>query len=289
MTNLIKPIIALTIAFSTCLPVFAKGESYKIAAVESNIQRDVMIVRIATGQAQKKNSEGKWIPLAVGADLSNLDTIKTGKNSTVLVELPENSGFIRVLPETELRVDQIKVDKTLGGGQIAELSIIKGKVITKVRKFNRKSSKLQITTKGATAAVRGTSFLASVDENENTKIVVGDGKVSVKGQGEEVLVSPQETTLVALGNIPTKPSITTKAFDFLISEIRSEKGELKLTGKTDPDSEISVNKSFIYPNNDGTFVGNFNVNDGKNDLTIKSSTIDGRTKISKLKVIKFTD
>ncbi|MFN8670867.1 MAG: FecR family protein [Candidatus Sericytochromatia bacterium] len=289
MKGIIKFFISIAIASTMTLPVFAKeNDSFKIASV-GNIQRDAMIVRIATGQAQKKTSDNNWIPIAIGGDLATSDIVKTGKNSTILVELPENSGFIRILPETEIRVDQIKIDKTLGGGQIAELSILKGKVITKVRKFNRKSSKLQINTKGATAAVRGTSFLTSYDENENTKIVVGDGKVAVKAQDNEVMVKPQETTTVSLGSTPTTPMIVSNKLDFSISELTAEKDMLKISGNTDSESEVSLNKASIYPNNDGTFTGVFNINEGKNNLEVKSSTIDGRTKIAKLKVIKLTD
>src|SRR5688500_18222212 len=98
------------------------GET-KVAAAIANIQRDAIIVRIATGQAQKKSPGGEWLPLAIGADLANDDLVKTGKNSTVLLELPENVGFIRLLPETEIKVNQIKVDRGFEGGQIAELSV----------------------------------------------------------------------------------------------------------------------------------------------------------------------
>jgi len=289
MKSLMKFFMSITIASTIVLPVFAKeNDSFKIASV-GNIQRDAMIVRIATGQAQKKTNDNTWIPIAIGGDLATSDVVKTGKNSTILVELPENSGFIRILPETEIRVEQIKVDKTLGGGQIAELSILKGKVITKVRKFNRKSSKLQINTKGATAAVRGTSFLTSYDENENTKVVVGDGKVAVKAQGNEVMLKPQETTTVALGSSPSEPIIISDKLPFSISELTAEKNMLKVSGNADSESEISLNKASIYPNNDGSFTGLFNINEGKNNLEIKSSTIDGRTKIAKLKVTKLTD
>lgn len=288
MSKLIRLMLSLAVVATVSLPSFAEGQVYRVASV-SNIQRDAMIVRIATGKAYKKSDDGKWLPIAIGSDLLNNDVVKTAQNSTILIELPENAGFIRVMPETELKVNNIKVDRSVEGGQIAELSVVKGKVITKVRKFNRKSSKLQINTKGATAAVRGTSFLTSFDENNQTKILVGDGKVLVKAQNEEVIVNRQEVTNVAFGGKPTLPSIVDNKLDFSISEIKADNGFVSVSGKTDPDAEINLDSSLVFPNSNGSFSGNFSIKEGENKVAIKSFTIDGRTKISNLKITKLTD
>jgi hypothetical protein len=293
MINKLKSTVLMGICLSIVgLPAIAKTESNvtKIAvAAVGNIQRDAFIVRIATGQAEKKSPNGEWLPLAIGTDLANDDIVKTGKNSTVLLELPENVGFIRLLPETEIKVNQIKVDRSFEGGQIAELSVTKGKVITKVRKFNRKSSKLQIHTKGATAAVRGTSFLTSFNENNETKVIVGDGAVSVKAQGEEVMVQPKEFTTVGIGNKPLNPGLVGSKMSFSISSLSPYDGKLNVMGVTDPDAEIYLNKVGLGANNDGTFNGSLSLKEGENQVSIKASTIDGRQKVSKLKVLKFTD
>ena len=287
MKNIIKVSIALLIIG---LPVSAMAEKNVKVASSANIQRDSIIVRIATGEVEKKIAgTNEWIPVAIGSDLADDDIIKTGKNSTILLELPENSGFIRLMPETELKVDKIKIEKGFEGGQIAELSISKGKVITKVRKFNRKASRLQIHTKGATAAVRGTAFLTSFDEQSQTKILVGDGKVLVKAQGQEVMVEPKQQTKVDIGKNPGNPSFATNILDFNIASIKLEQGNLKVSGNVDPDAEVNLNKNAVFANNDGSFSGIMNVKEGENNLIIKASTIDGRLKLANLKVLKFTE
>lgn len=287
--NILKLGLSLTFLLLPGISI-SQAEPVKVAAVSGGIQRDSIIVRIATGEVEKKISgAADWIPVAIGSDLSNDDVIRTGKDSTILLELPENAGYVRLLPETELKVNQIKVDRTFEGGQIAELSISKGKVITKVRKFNRKSSRLQIHTKGATAAVRGTSFLTSFDNKSETRVVVGDGKVAVKAQGQEVVVMPKEFTKVGLGGKPVNPDAVDKNLDFKLSSIEHEDGALKIAGNTDPDAEINVNRVSLFANSDGTFNGNLSLAEGENKLSIKASTIDGRVKVSNLKVLKFTE
>lgn len=287
MKNIIKVSIALLIIG---LPVSAMAETNVKVASSANIQRDSIIVRIATGEVEKKIAgTNEWIPVAIGSDLADDDIIKTGKNSTILLELPENSGFIRLMPETELKVDKIKIEKGFEGGQIAELSISKGKIITKVRKFNRKASRLQIHTKGATAAVRGTAFLTSFDEQSQTKILVGDGKVLVRAQGQEVMVEPKQQTKVDIGKNPGNPSFATNILDFNIASIKLEQGNLKVSGNVDPDAEVNLNKNAVFANNDGGFSGIMNVKEGENNLIIKASTIDGRLKLANLKVLKFTE
>lgn len=254
-----------------------------------NIQRDSIIVRVATGESEKKVSSGEWIPVATGSDLSNNDVIKTGKNSNILLELPENAGYIRVLPETEIKVSQIKVDKTFEGGQIAELSLVKGKVITKVRKFNRKSSKFQINTRGATAAVRGTSFVTSFNDNNETKVTVGDGRVSVKAQNEEVLINEKQYTKIALGGKPSQASETSSDFIFKLDKLNVKNDKLNVSGIVDPEIEVNINNTSLFANNDGSFVGETTVKEGVNNIAIKAITIDGKTKTSNVKIIKFTE
>ena len=290
MNKLFKMTLALTLGLGlVSLPSLSEAATAEKIASTANIQRDAIIVRIATGEVQKKSGSGEWLPLPIGADLEDSDMIKTGKNSTVLLELPENVGYVRLLPETEIRVDKIKVDKGFEGGQIAELSLSKGKVITKIRKFNRKSSKLQINTKGATAAVRGTSFLTSFNELDETKVTVGDGKVAVKSSSEEVLVNPKEFTKVAFGGQPSTPDIVESKLDFSVSNLNAENNKLLVSGITDPEAQINLNKNALFANNDGSFKGNLTLKEGQNNIVIKASTIDGRTKLSNLKVIKFTE
>ncbi len=286
-----KKILSTTISLLVFgFPLMANAENtYKISS-NVNIQRDAIIVRIATGEVEKKISgTNEWIPVAIGSDLADNDTIKTGKNSTILLELPENTGFVRLMPETELKVDKIKVERGFEGGQIAELSISKGKVVTKVRKFNRKSSRLQIKTKGATAAVRGTAFLTSYTEDKQTKVLVGDGRVSVQAQGKEVLVDPGNYTKVDNGSKPINPDLVGNNLDFNISSMQMEKGNLRFTGNVDPDAEVRLNKNSVFANTDGTFNGVMDLNQGVNNAVIKISTIDGRLKVNNIKVLKYTE
>lgn len=269
-------------------PIVANAQPYQVAA--ANIQRDSIIVRIATGEVEKKIAgTTEWIPVAIGSDLADNDIIRTGKNSTILLELPENTGFVRLMPQTELKVDKIKVEKGFEGGQIAELSISKGKVITKVRKFNRKSSRLEIKTKGATAAVRGTAFLTSYLDDKETKILVGDGRVSVKAQGSEVLVDPGKYTKVDNGNKPINPDVVGKVLDFNINSMQMEEGNIRVIGNVDTDAEVRLNKNAVFANSDGTFNGVMTLNQGVNNAVIKVSTIDGRMKINNIKVLKYTE
>lgn len=285
--NILTTSIALMILG---LPINVNAQTPVKVAANANIQRDSIIVRIATGEVEKKVAgTTEWLPVAIGSDLADDDVIKTGKNSTILLELPENSGFIRLMPETELKVDKIKIEKGFEGGQIAELSISKGKVITKVRKFNRKSSRLQIHTKGATAAVRGTAFLTSFNEQNQTKILVGDGKVAVKAENQEVMVEPGKYTKVDLGSKPINPDLVGKNLDFSISEMKLEQGNIMFSGNVDPDAEVRLNKNAVFANSDGSFNGLMNLNQGENNAVIKVSTIDGRMKVNNIKVLKFTE
>lgn len=272
------------------LPVMAKADNAKSTGTSTGIARDSMIVRVATGKAEKKTSSGEWLPIPIGADLVSSDIIRTGKNSTILLELPESAGFIRLLPETEVKVNEIKIVGGFEGGQIAELSIVEGKVITNVRKFTRKSSRLKIHTKGATAAVRGTSFMTSYNnKNKETKVLVGDGAVAVDAEGKQVMVNPKEFTKVNQGSTPSDPSLVGDKLVLNINSLKSSGSALKISGETDPEAEINLNDVTIFPNSDGDFSNNLYLNEGENKVVIRASTIDGRDRAKSLKVLKFTE
>jgi len=271
-------------------PIIAQANtlSDKIAYT-GNIQRDTVIVRIATGATERKLSKtNEWVPVAIGMPLNKEDIIRTGKNSFILLELPENSGYVRLLPESEMRVDKISVTKGSQGGQITEFYLSKGKIVTKVRKFNRPTSKLEIHTKSSTAAVRGTSFLTSFNDDNETRVLVGDGRVSVKAQNKEVFVNPKEFTNVALDGEPITPSLVDSKIDFKISSMKANNSFLNVSGSVDTDAQINLNHVSVFPNEDGSFVGDLRLKEGENDVTIKASTIDGREKEKLIKVLKFT-
>jgi len=291
INNLIKGSLLLGLCFTIInLPTVAQANTFPDKlAYSANIQRDTVIVRIATGSTEKKSAKtNEWVPVAIGMPLNNDDIIRTGKNSFILLELPENSGYVRLLPESEMKVDKISITRGFQGGQITEFYLSKGKLVTKVRKFNRPTSKLEVRTKGSTAAVRGTSFLTSFDNKNETRVLVGDGRVSVKAKNKEVFVNPKEFTSVALGGEPTNPSLVDSKIDFTISLLKPNNSFLNVSGSVDTDAQINLNHVSVFPNEDGSFVGDLRLKEGENDVTIKASTIDGREKEKLIKVLKFT-
>lgn len=273
------------IVFSLLLGFTLTSKTYA-----STIDRDSLIVRISSGDVLKKFGD-KWMPVIIGSDLSKNDIIKTGKNSTVLIELPENSGFIRLLPETEVKISNLKIDKGFEGGQITEFSLNKGKIVTKVRKFNRKSSKLEIYTKGATAAVRGTAFITSFDDlNDKTKIIVGDGRVSVQTDKKEIFVNPKQYTEIKTGDSANLVLNVSNDILFNLSSIKANNNKLNIKGVTEPDAEgVNLGNIAVYPNYDGSFDGDISVKDGIHNIELSANTIDGREKVSKFKLLKFTE
>lgn len=266
------------------------GFAFTSNVYASNIQRDALIVRISTGDVFKKVGND-WIPVIIGSDLSKNDIIKTGKNSTALIELPENAGFIRLLPETEVKISNLKVDKSFEGGQITELFLNKGKLVTKVRKFNRKTSKLEINTKGATAAVRGTAFMTSFDDkNDKTKVVVGDGRVSVKTGNKELFLNPKQYTELKIGDLNPLSMNVPNDILFKISSIKPNNNKVNISGFAESDAEsINLSNISVYPNYDGSFNGDISIKDGFHNLELSTNTIDGREKIAKIKLLKFTE
>lgn len=104
-------------------------------------------------------------------------------------------------------------------------------------------------------------------EVRNLSLVLGTNNIYAKSIDEKNLESlPSKTFKIIYDN--EKPSLE-------ISEPedgKSVQGErkLKISGKTEPQSQIFINDSRTVVSSDGTFTTLFQLNDGENNLTIKA-------------------
>lgn len=130
--------------------------------------------------------------LEVGYTLKEGDTIITSSDSECEIQINKKI-LVRVSENTKVSFHQIALSVDKGKNNIVE--IISGSLKSAVKDLGKDSFKVKTST--AVAAVRGTKFSVSVDEKNNTKVVVSEGKVEVKVRSKVMqdLIQqlPQET------------------------------------------------------------------------------------------------
>ncbi|HDS09039.1 MAG TPA: hypothetical protein ENN73_02325, partial [Firmicutes bacterium] len=123
-----------------------------------------------TVKYQKSGSED-WLDAAKDLELSDKDTIKTGKFSNVELEFPEENT-VKIAQNTVLTVEQIGKDEK------SSFKVESGKVFMQIKKGDDTNVK----TPNAVAGVRGTKFFVEFKDGE-TFIFVVEGSVWVKRLG----------------------------------------------------------------------------------------------------------
>jgi len=119
------------------------------------------------------------------------DTIQTGKNSRIEIQLPDKS-YIRFGEKTNFILESAAVDRKK---KIRDISIkmILGKVWAKASKLFSGRGRFAIATRTAVAGVRGTVYRMNVNEDSSAivKVYYGEVLVSSKEKSEKQAGSPQ--------------------------------------------------------------------------------------------------
>jgi hypothetical protein len=123
---------------------------------------DIGQIKVVKGGVSIERS-GQALPGAVGARLQASDVIKTGADGSVGIVMSDNS-LLSAGPNSILSLDRFEFDPTSSQGQFdaslrkGSLSVISGRIA------KQSPDAMTVRTPAAILGVRGTEFVASVDE-----------------------------------------------------------------------------------------------------------------------------
>ncbi|MBF0287307.1 MAG: FecR domain-containing protein [SAR324 cluster bacterium] len=147
-------------------------------------QSEVIVVTHLENQAQYRTSNyADWESLEVGQELLPEYEIKTFPHTRMTMKLGEGSE-VRVAPNTHMRINR---QTNMGTGQI-DLQLILGKAWAKFRKNLSRQAKLILRTAHAKINIHGTSYEATVSE-DNTQVRVFTGEVAVSDNNQAAQTS----------------------------------------------------------------------------------------------------
>ena len=159
--------------------------------------RDKAVLSLVYGQVYlKPRGIDNWITASTGLIIQKGDRIMTNLNSGA--ELTMANGDKAALRQlTEIGFEPYSHPQE---GKTTLLQVIKGLVISTVRKIKNRDTRYEIQTPTATSLVRGTIFRTKVDENRQTQFEVLRGVVLVGSGAEEKEI--QENYGVKVLNLP---------------------------------------------------------------------------------------
>jgi hypothetical protein len=161
------------------------------------------------GRAEAQaGGQATWRALAAGNDVFVGERLRTGESSRLKLLMRDDS-VLTLGPKSELVVDQLEVRD---GSSTSRLGAAVGAVRAVVTdRYGTKGSSFEVKTPTAVAGVRGTGFVALIDDDAKRTRVIGLYDVtfvcSVTDPScrHEVRVGPGQITEVIAGGLPTKP------------------------------------------------------------------------------------
>jgi hypothetical protein len=166
-----------------------------LTAVSLFAQEKAVVMEISGKVEVKRAGEG-WVPAAVSQEIRSGDTISTGFNSFLVLEL--SNSRIQMKPLSRLTLDELV--KSEGTTKTA-VSLRVGRVRVQVDKAEGLSHDFTVKTPVSTAAVRGTEF-----DFDGVRLKVLNGVVAFSNrQGQRRSVAGGESSSLSGSSAPEAP------------------------------------------------------------------------------------
>lgn len=150
----------------------------------------------------QKVGNAEWVTLSLGDMIPQGSKMQTGKASSIEVTFEDrNSIFMK--SDTILGITAS--EKKGSTYTINNLYLTTGRAITKMKEATGGDSRIEINTPSAIAAVRGTEFRVSVDQEASMRTEALSGTVSVSAMDKTVELNQGEGTYVKKGAAPVEP------------------------------------------------------------------------------------
>lgn len=245
MKRLIILFVFLSLLFTYCGKTLPPNQRYVITKF--------LIGEVFTKQTEKD----QWQKLTIGKRLSIHNLIQTKENSQCDIQLMQ-TGTIRIKGNTTIQLSDLFYDKKTGIEK-TKLKMKNGTVLVKIKKLlkEKKDSEFNMETPTTVVGVRGTEFLVSANEKNDTHIAVNTGKVAAK---PNVTIKEGEKISEELKTIINKDIIITS------------KKEIHINKKTVDDIKKIVQENIKSADNKQTSDIQRIINKNINVKTIKKSS-----------------
>lgn len=168
------------------LPVFALCLS---AAVASALPGRAEVMKVV-GSATATDAKGASKSITQGMVLGTGDTITTGADSVVDLNLGINGDYLRIDPDTSLKIDNLDIANVAQRTVTTQLNVNRGGITGNVVNKLSVASKYEIKSASGVAGIRGTVYSMKTDATGKiTRIVCTSGTVTFVDRGVTITIS----------------------------------------------------------------------------------------------------
>jgi hypothetical protein len=238
-------------------------------------------VIFVSGQAHWQQSATHWALLQAGKQLGPGAVIVTKDNSKVVIQFADGSTS-SIFSNSIFSLDTLSLYS--GGAMVdTKLRLQKGQIETQANPKHIDGNQMQVITPTAIAAVRGTTFRVSTDEQTTTQETL-DGRVTLNAANQEVMVNKGFGSKAEQGKEPIPPVALLPAVD--TTSLNKQYAALpvifevpKMTGAERWVAKIATDSDFNQLVTEGEFNSNqlafANVPDGQLYLNLRAKDSEG--------------
>lgn len=254
------------------------------------VQRLAKADKISGHVEVQRHARGEFTTLTQTGVIQTGDVVRTGADGIAEFKWTDGTRW-KVMPNTQITVKKATYNMVKKSDQ-RQLDLSAGKVFIRIMKSLAPSSKFEVETPTAVAAVRGTIFSVEV-VNGKTEVAVFKGSVKVTSNDEagqdEAMITPGQAAIsgdagvletvnnAASGNaFAGQESIVKPELNATIK--RAEEGcKATLNGSTEVGDKVTINDKPARVLGNGTFIKRVTLHAGTNTFTIVSTDKHGES------------
>ncbi len=280
-----KPVLLIFANFAILLVVFALlTQSLFI------VQRVAVTEELAGHVDVQRGGRGAFQPVTKKTYIKTNDVLRAGNDGMAEFKWLDGTR-LKLTPNTQLTVKKVSYN-TIRKSDSSEFKLTSGKVFIRIMKSLTPTSKFEVETPTAVAAVRGTIFSVAV-ENGKTQIAVYKGQVKVtSGDGKasrEKTIEPGQVALsdkagelktdsskVADAEFESQPSIVRPDLAAEVKPLKNPAMAL-LSGQTEAGDKVTINGQPAKVMGNGRFLQRMALKPGQNTFNIVTKDKHGAT------------
>jgi len=252
------------------------------------VQRLAQADKITGTVEVQRHAKGDFKPLTQEGVIQTGDVVRTGTDGIAEFKWSDGTRW-KVMPNTQITVKKATYNMVKKSDQ-RQLDLSAGKVFIRIMKSLAPSSKFEVETPTAVAAVRGTIFSVEVKDGK-TEVAVYKGEVKVTGSGEankgEMMITPGQAAISTGQEALQTISDSANAREFteqdtivnpeLTATAKNSKEGCNaiINGTTEVGDKVTINGKVAKVLGTGTFIKRIPIAAGPNTFTIVSTDKHG--------------
>ncbi|MBE9066760.1 FecR domain-containing protein [Leptolyngbya cf. ectocarpi LEGE 11479] len=221
---------------------------------------------------------GSRKPAQVGNRLSTVGHgLVTGNRSSAHLSVDDGIGAIAVSQNTRIAIRQLSV--LPDGSKVTVIDVPQGQARLQVRRFTHNNSRLELHTPSGVAAVRGTEFGVSVEQNGQTNVATLEGQVEASAQSVVVPVDAGMVSIIHPGDPPTPARVLDRELKIQWLSYEWKNDQFYISGRIDAANTLLAMGEELPVGRTGHFEENLQLTDRSQPvvLTVQNALGEART------------